>query len=96
MLELEKYQTGDKKKTYIMIPANHPTYPFPYNLEDRVEFIMKNIKDIIPIKISMSKKKTKDGYVITINKDDKLKDYEDIMNNYKAEKNKDDYIINVN
>ena len=42
MLELEKYSTSAEKtkKTYMMIPANHPVYPFPYNLEDRAEFIV--------------------------------------------------------
>ena len=27
-----------------MIPANHPEYEFPYNLEDRIKYILKNIK----------------------------------------------------
>ena len=35
MLDLEKNQTGPNKKTYIMIPKNHPVYEFPYNVEDR-------------------------------------------------------------
>jgi hypothetical protein len=47
MLELEKYATGNKKITYIMIPKNHPIYPFPYNLEDRVEYIKNEIHKII-------------------------------------------------
>jgi hypothetical protein len=41
----EKYSTGKDKKTYMMIPSNHPVYPFPYNLEDRVEHITRIIKD---------------------------------------------------
>lgn len=96
MLELEKYQTGNNKKTYIMIPANHPTYQFPYNLEDRTEFIIKDIKDNIPIKVNLSKKKTKEGYIITIDDDKKLKDFEEILNKYKFEKTKEGYIININ
>jgi len=95
MLELEKYQTGDSKKTYIMIPSNHPIYPFPYNLEDRAEYIMKNLKDQIPIKISASKKKSKEGYIITIVEDSKLKDYQEIFDKYKAEKTKEGYIIKI-
>jgi len=95
MLELEKYQTGDKK-TYMMIPANHPLYPFPYNLEDRTQYIIKNLKEAIPIKIDISKKKTKDGYIITIDDDNKLKDYKEILDSYKAEKTKDGYVININ
>jgi len=38
MLELEKNQTGPNKKTYVMIPKNHPQYEFPYNLEDRKNY----------------------------------------------------------
>jgi len=49
LLNLEKYSTGKTKFTYIMIPKNHPTYKFPYNLEDRIiyindYFIKQNIK----------------------------------------------------
>lgn len=39
--EREKYSTGKNKKLYLMVPQNHPDYPFPYNLEDRVEYIKK-------------------------------------------------------
>ncbi len=80
MLELEKYSTAaDKtKKTYIMIPNNHPKYPFPYNLEDRAEFIKNKIKDLNS-KIDIEIKKTKAGeyfkYDVTIKEDDKSKDY---------------------
>ena len=34
LLDYEKYSTGKDKMTYVMIPANHPEYRFPYNLED--------------------------------------------------------------
>ena len=30
-----------------MIPADHPTLPFPYNLEDRVKYILNQVKSII-------------------------------------------------
>ena len=40
---LEKYSEGIDKKTYVIIPSNHPIYPFPYNLEDRVEFLKSKI-----------------------------------------------------
>lgn len=45
MLYLEKYAEGKDKKTYVIIPANHDVYPFPYNLEDRIEFTKKKIND---------------------------------------------------
>lgn len=49
LLFLEKYSTTkDKnKKTYIMVPFNHPFYPYPYNLEDRIKYILKKIKKIV-------------------------------------------------
>ncbi len=46
LLFLEKYAKGANKLTYMMIPQNHAIYPFPYNLEDRIEFIRNKILDI--------------------------------------------------
>jgi hypothetical protein len=58
MLELEKYSVGENKKTYIMIPSNHPLYQFPYNLDDRLNMIKKSIKDInSKIDVDVKKKK---------------------------------------
>jgi hypothetical protein len=56
LLFLEKYsRTEDKNKlTYVMIPANHPIYPFPFNLQDRVKTYMQKIIN------------TSDGYRINI------------------------------
>ena len=45
LLYFEKYSTGKDKKTYVIIPANHPKYTFPYNLEDRVPFIIHDLKN---------------------------------------------------
>lgn len=53
LLELEKYGRGKKKLTYVMIPANHDTYPFPYNLEDRTDDMIDKIKDKIKFKIDI-------------------------------------------
>lgn len=46
MFDMEKYATTkDKNKvTYLIVPANHPTIPFPLNLEDRIENILENLK----------------------------------------------------
>ena len=30
-----------------MVPFNHPFYPYPYNLEDRIKYILKKIKKIV-------------------------------------------------
>ena len=79
MLELEKFASGEDRKTYIMIPANHPVYKFPYNLEDRADFIKKKLKDINnKILIESKKNKLKDDkftITLTIKNDDNVKQY---------------------
>jgi superfamily II DNA or RNA helicase len=83
MLLLEKYSTGKNKITYIMIPANHPTFPFPYNLEDRVEHIISRLESSSKMKLDITKKTVKKtegsekgypSYVITIKNLDKIND----------------------
>jgi hypothetical protein len=86
MLYLEKYSTEkDKNKmTYVMIPHNHPKLPFPYNLEDRTEYIIAQLNKDIKVNIDISKKMIKDtnkktkeetvSYIITINIRDKITD----------------------
>lgn len=54
LLLWEKYQTGNTKITYIIIPLNHPFYPFPYNLEDRTHYIINEIKKSLKINFSHS------------------------------------------
>ena len=44
LFKKEKYQTGENKKTYLIIPYNHPVFKFPLNLEDQVEHY-KNLVD---------------------------------------------------
>jgi hypothetical protein len=100
MLELEKYATGADKKTYIMIPANHPVYQFPYNLEDRADTIKNDIKNInSKISIDIKKNKVKDNFTITLTiKDDKfvkdnINEFEKILNKWKGQKIKDEFKI---
>ncbi|ARF09230.1 SNF2-like helicase [Catovirus CTV1] len=100
MLYLEKYSTGKNKVTYIMIPSNHPQYKFPYNLEDRVEYIIDKIKNQIKYKINLNvvPEKTKDGNVFKIIiKDDnnKLVEFTDLFEKLGASKNKNEWIISV-
>lgn len=74
MLEKEKYATAiDKNKmTYVRIPMNHPKYPFPYNLEDRVEFIINKIRTHITCSLDILTTKETDNdklfYKISIKK----------------------------
>ena len=51
LIELEKYSTGKNKKTYIMVPFDHPKYKFPLNLEDRLEYLKNNSEVILSQKI---------------------------------------------
>lgn len=44
LLLLEKYSFDIEKKTFIIIPSNHEKYPFPYNLEDRINAIKYKIE----------------------------------------------------
>jgi len=59
LLYLEKYSTtkNKNKMTYIMIPSNHPIYPFPYNLEDRIKDRINKINNIVGKNINIEVKK---------------------------------------
>lgn len=49
LLYLEKYSKSEykNKKTYIRIPSNHSELVFPYNLEDRIKYKIKQVNKII-------------------------------------------------
>jgi len=56
LIYMEKYagsRTGIPKKTYLIIPVDHPIFVFPLNIEDRIDFIEKisQVKlDVKPLK----------------------------------------------
>ena len=58
LLFMEKYSTYKKKNkmTYMIVPSNHPKYKFPFNIEDRKDHIVNNIKEKIKFKIELSVK----------------------------------------
>jgi hypothetical protein len=62
LLHLEKYATtkDDNKVTYVMVPYDHPTLPFPYNLEDRIKHYIKVMNKAAGKKIDLLVKKQKD------------------------------------
>jgi len=62
LLFLEKYSTSKdgNKITYMMIPLDHPVYPFPYNLEDRIKYKIKQINKIADRPVDIITKKQKD------------------------------------
>lgn len=60
---MEKYATtkDENKVTYVMVPYDHPTLPFPYNLEDRIKHYIKVMNKAAGKKIDLLvKKQTKD------------------------------------
>jgi len=75
LLYLEKYSTSKNKNkiTYVMIPVNHPIYPFPYNLEDRIKYILNKIKDKINRKFDYIVKKNKNGIFLNKRNNDYVK-----------------------
>jgi superfamily II DNA or RNA helicase len=87
LLYLEKYTTSKdgNKKTYVMIPSNHPVYPFPYNLEDRLKFKISKINKIVnkSVYIPVVMKKDNNIYYIMSFDDDKL--YSSYHNKFKEE-----------
>jgi hypothetical protein len=106
MLEKEKYSTDkDKNKlTYVRLPANHPKYPFPYNLEDRIKHIITKIKSEIKhsIDITTTKGLIKSGgdkgkpsYNIIIKDKKQLEEYNDFLKKQGAVLEKDKWIITV-
>jgi len=97
LLYNEKYSTSEKnnKKTYIMIPDNHPVYEFPYNLQDRIKYSIKQIIKITNEKLDYEtlqenngsfnsnnyKQKNLPNYIIKIKHSKKLEKYnQDIIN----------------
>ena len=62
LFNLEKYSIGENKKTYLIIPANHPTYKFPLNLEDRIQYLKNKTNDQLQDNIN---------YILTANKNQK-------------------------
>ena len=61
LLYLEKYATSkdNNKITYVMVPYDHPTYQFPYNLEDRIKDRMKRINKLAGYSVDILTKKQK-------------------------------------
>ena len=83
LLHLEKYSRSqdNNKMTYVIIPNNHDIYPFPYNLEDRIKYKIKQISDLVNRKI--------ENRVIMKKDDDNNIYYELVFNNDSYFKNHD-------
>lgn len=87
LLEKEKYNNDGY--IYMMIPENHSTYPFPYNLKDRVQYITNDLKQI-GIECNVTEKDKK--YIITLK--DKITDkIKTVFDKYKVTQKKDTWIV---
>jgi superfamily II DNA or RNA helicase len=101
LLYLEKYSNNkDKNKyTYLIIPSNHPNYPFPINLEDRTDHIIKLIENKLPFKVDHKIEKLNNGifegkrnkslvkYILKINNTKDVNKYENFFKSNKFELN---------
>src|SRR3989338_3888536 len=72
-----------KKKTYVMIPKNHPIYKFPYNVHERVEYIkdLLNKKSILKLTFITHKEGTTNNvkYKLELTYIRGLDEYEDLI-----------------
>jgi len=100
LLLLEKYGTSanKNKKTYVIIPSNHPTLEFPYNLEDRIKFILKNLYDITKYNFKHEVKKVKGdnvSYELIIKSDSKIDKFKSDLINLKFKQDGKSYIKKI-
>jgi hypothetical protein len=102
MLLLEKYGTdaNHNKLTYVMIPSNHPTLRFPYNLEDYIDATVKKIKKEITVKlnITVSSNKKKSGYPsysISFDNTPPIDNYTKFLSSINANKINNKWVITV-
>ena len=61
LLYLEKYNEEKIKKTYLIIPSNHPVYKFPLNLQDRINYIKDELEKKLNSKLEFNIKKLDNG-----------------------------------
>ncbi len=106
LLFLEKYSTqkNNNKLTYVMIPTNHSEYKFPYNLEDRKDFTMNDIKNKLGTSIDVNIKKNHvkisgedvTTYTIEIKDNNKLVNYNDFLKGLGFKLEKGTWLYNIN
>ena len=101
LLYLEKYSTtkDNNKLTYVIIPNNHLTLEFPYNLEDRVKHYVKyfsalNNSNLVDSFIVVKKKDENNNlyYEISIKNDKSIKTIIDELKNKKFTLNENTWI----
>ncbi|CAH6421403.1 DEAD/SNF2 helicase [uncultured virus] len=101
LFHLEKYSLDKDKITYMMIPSNHPTIPFPLNIFDRKNSVLNQIKDRIKFKIDIKtkdiKKKVEGKNVVTyrieIKNTNELKEFDEFFEKLGGFKENNNIII---
>lgn len=102
MIYMEKYGTKKNNITYIMIPANHPKYKFPLNLEDRVEYVKNKLLNETKLKLNINVKEDKikigkdkglKQYIMTISGNGKLDYHIELLKELGFNKEKNDWIL---
>ena len=81
-----------------MIPANHPEYDFPYNLEDRVKDRINKINKIVGRNIDFTTKKLKDKevyYIINFKNEKFIEPFKKDIESVGWSLNKNDWIIEL-
>ena len=97
LLLLEKYSTtkDNNKLTYIMIPADHPIYSFPYNLEDRIKFLKDNVKKLLDYDIEFKLEKDKLSYDLSFKNNKYIKDNDKKLEKLGFKLNNNMWSINI-
>ena len=69
LFDMEKYNKDENKKTFFIIPSNHPTIKFPLNLQDRVEFLKENINKLFTETIKFKTQENAKSYTLEFSKE---------------------------
>ena len=80
-----------------MVPSNHPTLEFPFNLEDRVKYTINNVNKLIERKYDYKVNKENKGmkYTIIIKSDKYINNKEEDMKKLGFIKEKNNYIKTI-
>lgn len=90
LMYMEKYSTSKEgnKITYMMIPADHPKIPFPFNLEDRIKYFIDTLQKNTGMKLIHTVKKSNNGIFMKIRNKDLIKYEITFKNNSALDKEK--------
>jgi hypothetical protein len=76
----------------MIIPFDHPIYPFPYNIEDRILYIINNINKITNQKNNYNVKEKNNEFTMCIENHSKLSMVKHILDKYNFVLEKNHYV----